>query len=204
MSKVAADISMSLDGLITGPNPRAGQGLGEGGDRLHEWVYNLASWREPHGLAGGEVNRDGEILDEVFKNTGAIVIGMEMYRMAEGWGDTPPFHMPVFVLTHTAREPLAKAGGTTFDFVTDGVESAMRQARAAAGDKDVSVGGGASVIQQFLTAGLLDEIQIHLVPVLLGGGTRLFDHTGPMGIELECNRVVASPGVTHLRYRVVR
>jgi dihydrofolate reductase len=195
---------MSLDGFIAGPNDRPGNGLGDGGERLHQWVYKLASWREPHGLSGGETNRDSEILEEAFKNVGAIVLGRRMFDNAEGWGDVPPFHVPVFVLTHEAREKLVKEGGTTFTFVTDGIESALAQARAAAGDKDVAIGGGANTIQQFIAAGLLDEIQIHLVPVLLGDGIRLFEQLGGEPIELEGTRVVASPDVTHLRFDVKR
>lgn len=205
MSKVAADISMSLDGFITGPNDDVDRPLGEGGDRLHQWAYDLKSWREPHGLAGGQTNRDSEILEEAFKNVGAVVIGRRMFNLAEEpWGDYPPFHMPVFVVTHDAREKVVKEGGTTFIFVTDGIESALRQAKAAAGDKDVSVAGGANIIQQYLKAGLLDELQIHIVPVLLGDGRRLFDHPGIEQIELESTRMIASPDVTHLRFRVVK
>ena len=204
MGKVTADISMSLDGFIAGPNDRPGNGLGDGGERLHQWVYKLASWREPHGLSGGETNRDSEIIEEAFKNVGAIVLGRRMFDNAEGWGDEPPFHVPVFVLTHEGREKLVKEGGTTFTFVTDGIESALAQARAAAGDKDVAIGGGANTIQQFIAAGLLDEIQIHLAPVLLGDGIRLFEQLGGEPIELEGTRVVASPDVTHLRFDVER
>jgi dihydrofolate reductase len=197
MGKVTANISVSLDGFIAGP--------GDDVDRLHQWLYDLASWREPHGLEGGERNRDAEILEEGFKATGAILIGRRMFDLAEGpWGDTPPFHMPVFVLTHRPREQLVKQGGTTFTFVTDGIESALQQAKAAAGDKDVGVGGGANVIQQYLKARLLDEIQLHLIPVLLGSGIRLFDHLGSAPPELESTEVVASPRVTHLSFRVVR
>jgi dihydrofolate reductase len=201
---VTFEISMSLDGFIAGPNDGPELGLGEGGERLHEWVVELASWRERHGLAGGKTDADAERLDEAFKATGAIVIGRRMYDNAHGWGENPPFHMPVFVLSHEARAPVVKEGGTTFTFVTDGVESALNQARAAAGDKNVAVGGGANTAQQFLRAGLLDEIEIHLVPVLLGAGVRLFDHLGTAPIELETIRVIESPGVTHLRYRVVK
>lgn len=205
MGKVFADISMSLDGFITGPNDGPELGLGKEGERLHQWLYDLVSWRERHGLAGGESNRDAEILEEAFKNTGAIIMGRRMFDIAEEpWGDNPPFHMPVFVVTHRAKDTLTKVGGTTFTFVTDGIESALKQAKAAAGDKDVSLAGGANIIQQFLKAGLLDEIQIHLVPILFGGGRRLFDHTGTGKIELESTRVIESPGVTHLRFRVVK
>jgi dihydrofolate reductase len=201
MGKVTADISMSLDGFIAGPNDSPELGLGEGGERLHEWVYDLESWRERHGLSGGRSDRDAEILEEAFADVRAIVLGKRMFENAKGWGDEPPFHVPVFVLTHEAREPLAKEGGTTFTFVTDGVESALAQARAAAGEGDISVAGGASTIQQFIRTGLLDEIQVHVVPVLLGGGIRLFDNLG-RDIELERTRIVESPDVVHLRFRL--
>lgn len=203
MAKVQLDITMSLDGFVAGPNDGPELPLGAGGERLHEWVYPLASWREPHGLEGGETNSSSEVLDESLQAAGAIVVGKRMFDNAGGWGDNPPFHKPVFVLTHTAREPLAKDGGTTFTFVTEGVKSAVEQAKAAAGDKNVSIGGGASTAQQILRAGLLDELQIHVAPLLLGGGVRLFDDLGGEGIELEATRVIESPGVTHLRYRVV-
>jgi dihydrofolate reductase len=202
MGKVVADITTSLDGFVAGPNDGPELPLGEGGERLHQWVFDLASWRKPHGLAGGETNRDSEILDEAFGSAGAVLIGRRMFDNAKGWGDNPPFHVPVFVLTHEARAKEAKQGGTTFTFVSDGVESAVEQARAAAGEKNVSVGGGANTIQQCLRAGLLDEIQIHVVPMLLGGGIRLFDDLDTGGIKFESTRVIASPTVTHLRFRV--
>ena len=205
MSKVTADISMSLDGFITGRNDSVELGLGEGGERLHQWVYDLASWRERHGLAGGKTDTDAEILDEAFSNTGAILMGRRMFDHGEGpWGDNPPFHVPVFVLTHHDRETLVKQGGTTFTFVTSGIESALEQATTAAGAKDVSVAGGANIIQQLLRAGLLDELQIHLVPVLFGNGRRLFDQIGARHIELERTRVIDSPAVTHLPFRIVK
>jgi dihydrofolate reductase len=204
MPKVIAEISMSLDGFIAGPNDRVGQGLGEGGERLHEWLTEQASWRERHGLEGGEAGADSEALEDTWSSTGATILGKRMFDLAEGWGDEPPFHMPVFVLTHDAREPLVKAGGTTFTFVSDGVERALEDARAAAGDKDVAVAGGASTIQQFIKAGLLDELQIHLVPVLLGAGRPLFDLSSGRQIELQPTKVINSPNVTHLRYRFVK
>jgi dihydrofolate reductase len=214
MGKVVLDISTSLDGFVAGPNPSLEHPLGEGGELLHEWVIGLASWRERHGLTGGEASADSDMLAESLAATGAVVMGRRMFSGGEGpweddpnadgwWGDDPPFRVPVFVLTHHTREPVSKQGGTTFTFVTDGVESAVEQARAAAGDKDVAVGGGASVAQQILNAGLLDEAQIHVVPVLLGSGTRLLENLEP-GIELERTRVLDSPGATHLRYRVVK
>jgi len=202
MGKVVLDITTSLDGFVAGRNDGLDLPLGEGGERLHEWLVGLAIWREPHGLQGGETNASSEIVEEGLRSTGAIVLGKRMFDNAQGWGEEPPFHKPVFVLTHTEREPLAKEGGTTFTFVTDGIESAVEQAKAAAGDKDVAIAGGASIAQQCLRAGLLDELQLHVAPMLLGGGVRLFED-GP-GIDLEPLRVIESPGVTHLRYRVVR
>jgi len=200
MAEVTADISMSLDGFIAGPNDDLESPLGEGGERLHQWVFELASWRSRHGLAGGKTNRDAEVLDEAFRNVGAFVMGRRMFNHGEKpWGDNPPFHMPVFVVTHKPKRMLTKEGGTTFTFVTNGIEGALEQARAAAGSKDVSVAGGANIVQQFLKARLLDEIQIHLVPLLLGGGRRLFEHLSET--ELVPTRVIESPSVTHLKYR---
>ena len=204
MGKVVLDITTSLDGFVAGPDDGPELPLGRGGERLHEWLVGLAAWREPHGLEGGETNSSSEVFEEGLQASGAVVLGKRMFDNAHGWGDEPPFHKPVFVVTHAEREPLAKEGGTTFTFVTDGIESAVEQARAAAGGKDVSVAGGASVAQQCLRAGLLDEIQIHVAPLLLGGGVRLFEDTGGGQIELEPTRVIESPGVTHLRYRVVK
>jgi dihydrofolate reductase len=216
MAKLRLDISMSLDGFIAGPNQTLAQPLGEGGEGLHQWVVALQSWRERHGLSGGETTPDSEVVEEALRNTGATVMGRRMFSGGKGpweddpnadawWGDDPPFHHPVFILTHHPRETVTKQGGTTFTFVTGGIEAAFEQARAAAGDKDVAVAGGADVVQQYLKAGLLDELQLHVVPVLLGDGVRLFeDHLGTDQVELECTRVIQSPAVTHLRYRVVR
>ena len=204
MGKVAVDITTSLDGYVAGPNDGPELPLGESGERLHEWIFGLRAWREPHGLEGGEVNRDSEIVEESLADRGAVIVGRRMFDNADGWGEEPPFHVPVFVLTHEAREPEAKDGGTTFTFVTDGVESAFRQAKTAAGDKNVLVGGGANTVQQFLKAGLVDEIQIHVTPLLLGGGVKLLDGLNDDDVKLEITRVVESPTVTHLRYRVVR
>ncbi len=213
MTRLLFDISMSLDGYVAGPNASLEQPLGEGGERLHEWVLGLASWREAHGREGGATNRDSEILEESIKTTGAVIMGRGMFGGGEGpwgddpwqgwWGDDPPFRNPVFVLTHHARKPLVKAD-TTFTFVTEGIEAALDQARAAAGEKDVAIAGGADVAQQYLAAGLLDEMELHVVPLLLGGGVRLFEGLGPDRVELEVARVIESPAVTHLRYRVVR
>jgi dihydrofolate reductase len=215
MGKVHVDISISLDGFVAGPNQTLEQPLGEGGERLHEWVVALKSWRERHGLSGGETGPDSEVVEETIRDTGATVMGRRMFSGGEGaweddpnadgwWGDDPPFRHPVFILTHHAREAVTKKGGTSFTFVTEGIESALEQARAAAGDKDVAIAGGANAIQQFLNAGLVDELQIHLAPMLLGDGTRLFDRIGPAQVELESTRVVESPRVTHLKFRVVK
>jgi dihydrofolate reductase len=215
MGKLFCDISMSLDGFVAGPNVTLDEPLGEGGERLHDWVVGLATWRERHGLEGGEESVDGEVVEEAQQAAGAFVMGRKMFSGGAGpweddpnadgwWGDDPPFRVPVFVLTHHSREPVTKAGGTSFTFVTDGIESALEQAHSAAGDKDVYVAGGASIVQQYLRAGLLDELQIHVAPVLLGGGTRLLDDLGPDPAKLETTRVIESPNVTHLRYRVVK
>ena len=215
MPKLKLDISMSLDGYVAAPDQSLEDPLGKGGMRLHEWVFGLKTFRERHGMSGGETNADDEIVAETVRGIGAVVMGRKMFSGGQGpwesdpnadawWGDDPPFHVPVFVLTRHEREPLVKQGGTTFTFVTDGTESALEQAREAAGDQDISLAGGATVAQQYLAAGLLDELQIHLVPVVLGGGVRLFDGAVPAPVELEAERVVASPAVTHLRFRVVR
>jgi len=196
MGTVYVDMSMSLDGFIAGPNDEV--------DDLHAWMYGLKAFREPHGEAGGTSDRDSEILDEAMKRSGASILGRRMYELADGWGDNPPFHEPVFVLTHESREPLVKAGGTTFTFVTDGVESAMAQARETAADRDIAIRGGAKTVQQFLAAGLVGEIQVHIVPILLGRGIRLFDDGGSAPAKLRTTRVVQSPVVTHLRYNVAQ
>jgi dihydrofolate reductase len=212
MTKLRLDITMSLDGYVAGPNQTLEHPLGEGGERLHEWAFAAVSWRERHGLSGGEANADSDVVQESLDATGAVVMGRRMYSGGEGlwaddpnadgwWGDDPPFHVPVFVLTHHARETLVMKGGTSFIFVTDGIESALAQAREVAGDKDVLAAGGATIAQQCLAAGLLGELQIHVVPLLLGDGVRLFDHVDPT-VDLELTRVIESPSVTHLCYRV--
>ena len=204
------NITMSLDGFVAGPNATLEEPLGEGGEQLHEWVIELASWREQHGLEGGETNADDELVRETHERTGAFVMGRRMFSGGEGpweddpnaggwWGDDPPFGAPVFVVTHHEREPLA-LGATTFAFVTDGIEAAVQQAREAAGSRDVQVSGGADVAQQALDAGLLDELQVHVAPVLLGSGVRLFERAERRPIELA--RAVESPRVAHLVYRV--
>jgi dihydrofolate reductase len=212
MAKLKFEISISVDGFVAGPNQSEEHPLGEGGEQLHEWVFKLAAWREPHGREGGEVNASSEVIEESLDNVGATVMGRNMFGGGPGpwgedpwdgwWGDEPPFHTPVFVLTHHEREPLAKQGGTSFTFVTDGIESALAQAKEAAGGKDVSLGGGASAAQQYLAAGLIDEMQLNIAPVLLGAGTRLFEGIPNADVTLEPIRVVETPDVTHLKYRV--
>jgi dihydrofolate reductase len=215
VGKVLAEISMSLDGFVAGPNPSLEEPLGEGGELLHEWAFPLEAWRKPHGMEDGERGPESDEVAARIAATGAEVMGRLMFSGGAGpwdgdpnadgwWGDDPPFHVPVFVVTHHAREPLAKDGGTTFRFVTDGVEAAVEEARAAAGDRDVHVSGGGSVIRQALQAGLVDELQIHLVPVLLGGGTRLFEGVGKERVRLELAAVSEGPRATHLRYAVAR
>jgi dihydrofolate reductase len=215
MAKLKLDISMSLDGFVAGPDITLENPLGEGGELLHEWVVGLASWRELHGKSGGERNVDDDLMRESSEKNGAVLMGRRMFSGGEGpwkddpnpdgwWGDDPPFHVPVFVLTHHERETVPKAGGTSYTFVTDGFESALHQAQAAAGDKDILIAGGADVAQQYLKAGLLDEIQLHVAPVLLGDGVRLFEGLGPGDAKLELAEVVESPAVTHIRYSVRR
>jgi dihydrofolate reductase len=211
MSQVRSHISISLDGYVAGPNQTLENPLGEGGEGLHEWVVATGSWRAQHGKEGGERNADSDVAEEDSGNVGAHIMGRGMFGGGEGpweeswrgwWGDDPPFHTPVYVLTHHPREPVEMQGGTTYHFVTDGIESALEQARAGAGDKDILLAGGANAIQQYLAAGLLDELYLHIVPLLLGGGERLLENVGDP--KLEPVKVVASPAVTHVKYRVVR
>jgi len=212
MGAVVAEISMSVDGYVAGPDPGLEQGLGRNGEKLHEWAFASRAWNESHGRQGGEPSPvDDEVIEEM-QAAGATVIGRRMYSGGNGpwdedpnadgwWGDEPPFHHPVFVLTHHPREPREMEGGTTFTFVTDGIGSAVEQARAAAGELRVTIGGGASAIQQALAAGLVDELRINVAPVVLGDGTPLFQPL-EAPIELEQTRVTHSPAVTHLSYRV--
>lgn len=213
MSKVRVHIAMSLDGYVAGPNESEENPLGEGGEALHEWAFDLKAWREPHGREGGEVNASSAIVEEANADVGAEIMGRGKFGPPGGgpwgedpwqgwWGEDPPFHKPVFVLTHHEREPLTLSD-STFVFVTDGIESALGQAREAAGEKDVFIGGGAETINQYLAAGVVDEIELHVVPILLGGGKRMFEGVGP-DLRLEQLRAVEAPGVTHLSYRVVR
>ena len=214
MARVVFDISISLDGCVAGPNASLEEPLGEGGERLHDWVLATRSWRASHGREGGETGPDDEVVAEHVGRGGATIMGRRMFSGGAGpwerdpkaggwWGDDPPFRHPVFVLTHHPREPLA-LGETTFTFVTDGIEPALEQARAAAGERDVAIAGGAEAGRQYLGAGLVDELQLHVTPVLLGAGVRLFDGIEPGRVGLEQERVVAGAAVTHLSYRVAR
>ena len=192
MSKVTCQISISLDGFVAGPNQSLENPIGEGGLRLHEWVFATASWRKQQGMTGGERSLDSDVASEVAQNVGAYIMGRKMFGGGEG---------PVFVLTHHERESLPMQGGTTFTFVTTGVRAALEQARQAAGDKDIMIAGGAHAIQQFIEAGLLDELYLHIVPVVLGAGERLLENVGDPKLELV--KVITSPAVTHVKYRIL-
>lgn len=211
MSRLRFKISMSLDGFIAGPHQSVDNPLGVGGERLHEWAFPLRAWRAMHALQGGETNESTRVVEESLANIGATLMGRNMFGGHPGpwvadkpwngwWGDNPPFHHPVFVLTHYAREPLQLEGGTMFTFVTDGIEQALEQARELASGKDVSLAGGANIAQQYLVAGLVDEMEINLVPTLLGSRERLFDGVGDDLRGLELVRTVAAPRVTHLKF----
>jgi dihydrofolate reductase len=211
MNAVTCQISISLDGFVAGRNQSLENPIGEGGMRLHEWVFATDSWRGQQGLEGGERNTDAEVIDEVFQGVGAYIMGRKMFGGGSGpwdetwtgwWGENPPFHAPVFVLTHHERAPLSMKGGTTFTFVTGGIESALKQARTAAGEQDVAIAGGATAVQQYLAAGLLDELYLHIVPTILGAGERLLQDVGDP--TLEPVKVIASPVVSHIKYRVAR
>jgi dihydrofolate reductase len=210
VSKLRFRISTSLDGFTAGPNQSLNAPLGVGGERLHEWVVTLETWRRAHGKPGGDVNESTAVMEQEVANVGATIMGRNMFGGGPGpwsrsepwngwWGSNPPFHHPVFVLTHHAREPLVTEGGTSFTFVNDGIMSALEQARRAARGRDVALAGGARVAQQYLNAGLVDEMRLHLVPALLGGGERLFDTVDDLhGLALV--ETIAAPNVTHLRF----
>jgi dihydrofolate reductase len=193
MSKVHFQLSMSLDGFITGPNEGVGNPLGDDDGRLHDWMFD------------GGAAADAAVLDEAYARTGAILMGKRMFEVGvEPWGDPPPFERPVFVLTHEPRASMPMQGGTTYTFATDGLEAALKEARAAAGSRDVGIWGGGNIIRQYLAAGLVDELEIHLIPVLLGEGVRLFDTFDHKRIELRRTRTIETPNATHLRYEVVK
>jgi dihydrofolate reductase len=215
MTKVIADLSISLDGFVAGPDPSQQDPLGIGGMQLHEWAFKAMSWRAEHDLEGGEDNADSEHIETLRARIGAGIMGRKMYSGGTGgweddpnprgwWGDDPPFHHHVYVLTHHEREPLKMEGGTTFHFVTDGVRSAYEQAIAAAGEKDVQVHGGGSVVTQLLREGLLDELTVHIAPVLLGSGSRLLDDVPAGKLERLETFGSDSTGTVHIRYAVVK
>src|SRR5262245_22889362 len=184
MSRLRFQITMSLDGYVAGPRQTLKDPLGEGGENLHTWAFAVRAFREIHNMDGGETGSDNDVALESLRNVGSTIMGRHMFGGGEGpwgdnpwrgwWGENPPFHHDVFVLTHHARDPLEMQGGTTFHFVTDGIHAALDRAREAAKGKDVTIGGGADVAQQYLRAGLIDDMEIHVVPLLLGDGERLF------------------------------
>jgi dihydrofolate reductase len=213
MGRLRFNISMSLDGYVAGPDQSDEDPLGVRGEELHDWILPLKVFKEMHDGEGGEVNASSAVVEERWENIGATIMGRNMFGGGPGpwdeewrgwWGDDPPYHHAVFVLTHHAREPLEMHGGTTFHFVTDGIEAALAQAREAAGGQDVWLAGGASVANQYLAAGLVDELDISIAPVLLGGGERLFEGVDGAALRLEQVRAVDAPGVTHIKYRVGR
>lgn len=209
MTSVKAHTSISLDGYVAGPNQSVDNPIGEGGDRLHEWMLDTATFYAKEEVPAAERTPDDDVVDSIVQDFGAFIMGRNMFDAGRGewdlswrgwWGDDPPYHAPVFVLTHYPREPLPMDGGTTYYFVTDGIESALQQARAAAGEQNVAIAGGAQAIRQYLRAGLLDELHLHIAPVILGAGERLLDDVGDP--QLEPVQVIASPKVTHVTYRV--
>jgi dihydrofolate reductase len=212
MPIVRLAMTMSLDGYVAGPAQSLENPLGEGGMDLHQWAFATRSFRESHDMDGGEITLDDAEAARWNENIGATVMGRNMFGPIRGpwgddawdgwWGDDPPYHTPVFVLTHHPRDPVEMQGGTTFHFVTGGVEAALTAAREAAGDRDVAIGGGASTAQQFLRAGLVDEMTIHVVPILLGRGERLFDGLGGGPAGYSCVSLTSSPAVAH--YRLAR
>ena len=212
MSKLRLGITMSLDGYVAGPNQSEENPLGVGGMELHEWFFPLKEFREMSGGQGGETNASSSVIEDRRANVGATIMGRNMFGGAGPWGDDPwrgwwgedpPYHHPVFVLTHHVREPLGMKGGTTFHFVTDGVESALVQAKEAARGQDVWLAGGASVVNQYLAAGLVGEMDISIAPLILGAGERLFAGLQRGALKLRQIRAVDAPGVTHIKYRIV-
>ena len=211
MSNVKVQMMISLDGFIAGPNQTAEKPFGEDAEHLGAWLHELKAFHELFGMEGGIESPSNDVIREGFINIGATVMGRNMFGGGPGpneawngwWGENPPYHTPVFVLTHYAREPLVMQGGTTFYFITDGIESALAQAKAAAGEADIRIGGGGDTVNQYLAAGVVDEIELHLVSTLLGKGRRLFaglEHARP---ALDLVRVVSADNVTHLKYRVI-
>jgi len=212
MSKLRLSITMSLDGYVASPHQSEENPRGTGGMQLHEWFFPLNAFREMHGEDGGEFNASSGVVEERWEIIGATSMGRNMFWPVRGpwpdeswrgwWGDDPPYHHPVFVLTHHARDPLEMTGGTTFHFVTDGIESALSQAKDAAQERDIWLAGGASVVNQYLAARLVDEIDISIAPVILGSGARLFAGLQRDTLKLRQIRAVDAPGVTHIKFQV--
>jgi len=212
MGRVTFQVAVSVDGYMAGPNQTLEEPLGVGGENLHDWMVELEVWRRMQGMDGGIVNASTPVVEEAIANVGAYIMGRNMFGGGPGpwkddppwrgwWGDDPPYHTPVFVLTHHQREPLEMDGGTTFFFLADGIE-ALGLAKEAAGDRDVSIAGGADVIRQYLRAGLVDDFELHIAPIVLGSGERPLDDVGDL--RLEQTRALEAPGVTHIKYLVVR
>lgn len=212
MIKTRFQMAISLDGYVAGPDQSVANPIGVGGMALFKWQFEVEAWRKPQGLTGGKVNASTTVLEEASSNVGAYVMGRNMFGGGRGpwpedppwtgwWGEDPPYHAPVYVLTHHPRAPLEMKGGTTFIFVTDGAGSALDQAKRTAGGLDVAIGGGANAVQQYLAAGLVDEFELHVVPILLGHGERLLENVADLKVEQM--RVIEAPGVTHIKYRVV-
>ncbi len=214
MGVVRFHMSISLDGFTSGLNQRLDKPFGDNTDALNDWLFRLRSFQEMRGQAMGDTGPSDDVVRERLANVGATVMGRNMFGGGHGewneplwkgwWGDTPPFHGPVFVLTHYPRDPQPMLGGTTFYFVAEGPDVALSRARQAAGGKDVLIGGGATTVRQCLRAGAVDEFEIHLVPAFVGAGQRLFEGVDLTGLKLEQIRVVADHDVTHIKYRVRR
>ena len=204
MSNVFVSAGISLDGYIAGPNGGPETPLGEGGLEIHNWMFKQQSFLRHLGLEGGETNnKDSDIIDGIFNRTGTTIIGKRMFEEGEAnWPEEAPFRTPVFVLTHEKREPWERKGGTTFYFVNDGIHGALEQAKQVAGDKDIRIGGGADVIRQYLHAGLVEELELHIAPLILGRGVRLFDQADASKFSLEIVDATNSVDVTHVMYRV--
>jgi dihydrofolate reductase len=205
---------ISVDGYTAGPDQAANRPFGKQVEHFHDWILKLQTFRELvlH-QEGGETGPSNDVIRETAENLGATIMGRHMFGPDRGdwdlswrgwWGENPPYHTPVFVLAHRPRESLAMEGGNVFHFVTDGIEAALSRAKEVAGDKDVRIGGGANTVNQYLAAGLVDELELHVVPVLIGAGERLFGGLGENRPKLELIRTVAAPDVTHVKYRIVK
>jgi dihydrofolate reductase len=206
MSKVFISVGMSLDGFLAGPNGGPKNPLGDGGTDIHQWVFNTKAFLERHGAEGGETKgHDNQIVEEIFRRAGAYIMGRRMFDEGEvNWPEDAPFRSPVFVVTHQSRDPWKRKGGTTFYFSNDTIHNALRNAKQAAGNKDVRIAGGANLIQQCLNAGLVDELRVHLAPIFLRKGVRFFDQIDNKKVKIEIVGAISSPLVTHLQYKVLR